>query len=63
MTTPRLSLADELAEIRAEIDRLQRRETALALMEHDFPVAPVFRPGWPIRRETVKSNKNFRVHV
>ena len=43
MTTPRLSLADELAEIRAEIDRLKRRETTLASIEHRFPVIPVFR--------------------
>ncbi len=46
MTTPRLSLADELAEIRAEIDRLKRRETTLASIEHRFPVIPVFRRGW-----------------
>jgi hypothetical protein len=47
MTTPRLSLADELAEIRAEIDRLKRRETALASIEDRFPVIPVFRRAWP----------------
>ena len=51
MTTPRLSLADELAEIRAEIARLKRRESALASLEHRFPVVPVFRRGWPVRRE------------
>ncbi|MDM7930553.1 hypothetical protein [Tabrizicola sp.] len=63
MTLPHLSLAAELAEIRAEIDRLQRRETALASMEHDFPVVPVFRRGWPIRRETEKTAEHFPVHV
>lgn len=49
MTPSRLALADELAEIRAEIDRLRRRETALASIEHAFPVVPVFR-----RRSTMK---------
>lgn len=43
MTAPRLALADELASIRAEIDRLQQRETALASIEHAFPKVPVFR--------------------
>jgi hypothetical protein len=51
MTPHRLSLAEELADIRAEIARLQRRETALAALEHRFPVVPVFRRGWPTRRE------------
>jgi hypothetical protein len=50
MTAPRLTLADELAEIRAEIARLKRRESALASIEHHFPVVPVFRRGWPINR-------------
>lgn len=48
MTLPRLELADELAEIRAEIARLKRRERALASIEHAFPVVPVFRRGWPL---------------
>jgi hypothetical protein len=50
MTTPRLSLAEELAEIRAEIARLQHREEVLASIEHRFPVVPVFRRGWPVQR-------------
>ena len=50
MAAPRLSLADELAELRDEIARLQRREIALARIGRDLPVVPVFRPGWPIRR-------------
>lgn len=50
MTAPRLSLADELAELRDEIARLKRREIALARIARDLPVIPVFRPGWPIRR-------------
>lgn len=49
MAAPRFSLADELAEIRDEISRLQRRELALARIERDLPAIPVFRPGWPIR--------------
>jgi hypothetical protein len=56
MTTPRLanrlSLADELADIRAEIARLKRRESALASIEHSFPVVPVFRRGWPMQRQS-----------
>lgn len=47
----RLALSDELAELRAEIARLKRREATLAAMAHDFPVIPVFRRGWPLRRE------------
>ncbi|WP_135447204.1 MULTISPECIES: hypothetical protein [Tabrizicola] len=43
MTASRLALADELAEIRAEIARLKQRETALASLEHCFPKVPVFR--------------------
>ena len=50
MTAPRLTLADELADIRAEIARLKQRERALASIEHNFPVVPVFRRGWPIQR-------------
>lgn len=57
----RLNPADELAEIRAEIARLQRREAALeAAILRDPPVAggaqPVpLRPGWPIRRSAQSS--------
>jgi len=50
MTTPRLALADELAEIRAEIARLRRREHALASIAPAFPVVPVFRRDWPVQR-------------
>jgi hypothetical protein len=46
----RRSLADELCDIRTEIARLQRREQALTVMAHDFPVIPVFRRGWPMPR-------------
>ncbi|MCX7288120.1 MAG: hypothetical protein NTW20_11345 [Rhodobacterales bacterium] len=49
MTPPRQSLAAELAEIRAEIARLKQRETALASIEHAFPVVPVFRRTWTAR--------------
>ncbi|MBA3908961.1 MAG: hypothetical protein C0524_03540 [Rhodobacter sp.] len=59
MTTPRLALADELAEIRAEIARLKQRETALASIEHDFPVIPVFRRSWPMQRQ----DQSTLVHV
>lgn len=48
MTPTKLALADELAEIRAEIARLERREAALASIEHRFPAVPVFRRGWPV---------------
>jgi hypothetical protein len=51
MTQTDLSLARELANIRAEIARLQHREAALASIEHAFPKVPVFRPGWPITRD------------
>jgi hypothetical protein len=50
MTPPRLTLADELAEIRAEIARLKQRETALASIEHAFPVVPVFRRSLAVRQ-------------
>lgn len=50
MTQNRMSLAEELADIRAEIARLKQRETALASMEHRFPMIPVFRRGWPMQR-------------
>lgn len=46
----KLSPADELAEIRAEIAKLKAREARLMLMA-DRPIElPQMRPGWPIRR-------------
>lgn len=51
MAASRLSLADELAEIRAEIGRLQQRETRLQALAEDLPPIPVFRRGWPILRK------------
>ena len=48
MTLTKLALAGELAEIRAEIARLEHREAALASIEHRFPAVPVFRRGWPV---------------
>jgi hypothetical protein len=57
MSADRLSLADELAEIRAEIARLKRRESALASIEHRFPVVPVFRRVWPMQREAGKQQE------
>ncbi len=50
----RLSLADELAELRAEIARLQKREATLSTMAKNFPVIPVFRRGWPVQRAEEK---------
>jgi hypothetical protein len=63
MTTPRLALADELAEIRAEISRLKRRETVLASIEHNFPSVPVFRRGWPIQRLAGRPDRVTHVHA
>ena len=51
MAASRLTLADELAEIRAEITRLQQRESRLQAMAEDLPAIPVFRRGWPILRK------------
>ena len=51
MAASRLSLADELADIRAEIARLQRRETRLQALADDMPPIPVFRRGWPMLRK------------
>lgn len=51
MAASRLSLADELVEIRAEISRLQRRESRLQALADDMPPIPVFRCGWPILRK------------
>jgi hypothetical protein len=45
-----LSPVDELAELRAEIARLQQREAALCAMLEHSPAPPVrVRAGWPIR--------------
>ena len=52
MAASRLSLADELADIRAEITRLKRREARLQALTEDLPPIPVFRRGWPILRHT-----------
>lgn len=51
MSASRLTLADELVEIRAEIDRLKRREASLQALADDLPPIPVFRRGWPILRK------------
>ncbi|NHB76744.1 hypothetical protein [Rhodobacter calidifons] len=51
MAASRLTLADELLEIRAEIERLQRREASLQRLADDLPRIPVFRRGWPILRK------------
>jgi hypothetical protein len=50
MNASRLTLADELVEIRAEIARLQRREARLQSLAEDLPAIPVFRRGWPMTR-------------
>lgn len=50
MAASRLSLTDELADIRAEIVRLQQRESRLKALAEDMPAIPVFRRGWPILR-------------
>ena len=51
MAASRLTLAEELEGIRAEIDRLKRREASLQRLADDMPVIPVFRRGWPILRK------------
>jgi hypothetical protein len=51
MAASRLTLADELADIRAEISRLQQRESRLQRLADDMPVIPVFRRGWPMLRK------------
>jgi len=45
-----MSTADELAEIRAEIERLRKREAVLLARAVSAPPPPP-RSGWPIRRE------------
>jgi hypothetical protein len=52
MSASRLTLTDELVEIRAEIARLKRREASLQALADDLPAIPVFRRGWPILRKT-----------
>ncbi|MGL4234911.1 hypothetical protein [Tabrizicola sp.] len=51
MAASRLTLADELSEIRAEIARLKRREASLQALADDLPPIPVFRRGWPVLRK------------
>jgi hypothetical protein len=51
MAASRLTLAEELDDIRAEIDRLKRREATLQRLADDLPPIPVFRRGWPILRK------------
>jgi hypothetical protein len=56
MAASRLTLADELAEIRAEITRLKRREASLQSLADDLPPIPVFRRGWPVLRKPAASS-------
>ncbi len=56
MAASRLTLADELVEIRAEIERLKRREASLQRLAEDMPQIPVFRRGWPILRKTANTS-------
>ena len=58
MAASRLTLADELVEIRAEIARLKRREASLQALADDLPVIPVFRRGWPILRKPAATSVN-----
>ncbi|MFN7223860.1 MAG: hypothetical protein ACK4MS_07575 [Paracoccaceae bacterium] len=48
----KLNLEDELADIRAQLDRLKRREAMLqdALRQAAAVPPQGQRPGWPIRR-------------
>lgn len=55
MAASRLTLAEELDDIRAEIDRLKRREATLQRLADDLPSIPVFRRGWPILRKSAGS--------
>lgn len=52
MSASRLTLAEELDDIRAEIARLKRREATLQRLSDELPPIPVFRRGWPILRKT-----------
>ena len=57
MAASRLTLADELVEIRAEIMRLKRREASLQALADDLPPIPVFRRGgWPILRKATPAS-------
>lgn len=58
MAASRLTLADELVEIRAEIERLKRREASLQRLSDDMPVIPVFRRGWPMLRKSAATSVN-----
>ena len=59
MSASRLTLNDELADIRAEIARLQNRETRLKALADDMPVIPVFRRGgWPMLRKAATGTVN-----
>jgi hypothetical protein len=55
MSASRLTLADELVEIRAEIARLKRREASLQALADTLPPIPVFRRGWPVLRKSTSS--------
>lgn len=52
MAASRLTLTEELLEIRAEIARLKRREASLQALADDMPSIPVFRRGWPMLRNS-----------
>ncbi|MBN2629704.1 MAG: hypothetical protein JXR75_04080 [Rhodobacteraceae bacterium] len=56
------TLVDDLAEIRAQIDRLRQRaariEAALARAEAAAPATPP-RPGWPIQRIRTGTGASF----
>jgi hypothetical protein len=47
----KLSPTDELADIRAEIARLRKREAVFFALIDAQPTPPAHRPGWPIRRD------------
>jgi hypothetical protein len=52
MAASRLTLSEEIAEIRVEILRLKRREAALQNLADAMPPISVFRPGWPMARKS-----------
>lgn len=56
MAASRLTLAEELDDIRAEIDRLKRREATLQRLADDLPPIPVFRRGWPVLRKQASTS-------
>lgn len=56
MSASRLSLAEELDDIRAEIARLKRREASLQRLADELPPIPVFRRGWPILRKQTSTS-------